>query len=250
MDESITQFVCKRCEYVSSTKSNLKKHLTRKQACVPIDEAHNIETNLLLQELDTVVVYNEKTYDCEFCGRRFNSRSNKSTHRKVCKCNPVNKTALFEQTVLRKLVQEEICKQTQSSGTNHAEIVKKLKLELAFYKHKKKEKFYQELLEQYLCGTHKRLECGITDVTTDTLHAEIKQWDCWKEALGQLMAYNIEDAKNELHAYMFGHYSDTCKKAATKVMVKAGIKVYDLITDETSCSIVDQMKQVVHRFDV
>jgi hypothetical protein len=29
--------------------------------------------------------YNDKTYDCELCGKKFNSRSNKSKHKDTCK---------------------------------------------------------------------------------------------------------------------------------------------------------------------
>jgi hypothetical protein len=34
--------------------------------------------------------YNEKTYDCDFCGKKFNFASCKCKHKKICKRNPIN----------------------------------------------------------------------------------------------------------------------------------------------------------------
>jgi hypothetical protein len=72
---------CRRCNHESSTKSNLLSHLRRKISCDIVNENISIEDyieELLKKE------YNEKTYDCEFCNMKFNSRSSKSRHRKTC----------------------------------------------------------------------------------------------------------------------------------------------------------------------
>jgi hypothetical protein len=82
--------------------------------------------------------------------------------------------------------------------------IKSLKTENALLRTRKTEEAYQLVLEQYLQGTHKRLTCGVTDITTDSLHAEVKGWSDWKHAFGQLMAYNLEDPREELHVYLFG----------------------------------------------
>ncbi len=67
------------------------------------------------------------------------------------------------------------------------------------------ESFYQALLEQHLQGTHKSIPgIGVTDVTTDSLHAEIKGWGDWKAGLGQLMAYNHGLKRDKLAMYFFG----------------------------------------------
>ena len=66
------------------------------------------------------------------------------------------------------------------------------------------EKFYQKVVEKYLSGEHKRVKSGITDVTNDTTHAEIKRWEDYKQALGQILSYDMDDPKEILQVYLFG----------------------------------------------
>jgi len=80
------EFVCKRCGYSSEHKSNLKRHLLKKIHCEPIIEDSSIE--LLISEFDKK--YNNKTYNCELCGKKFNSRSNKCKHKDTCKTQKMN----------------------------------------------------------------------------------------------------------------------------------------------------------------
>jgi hypothetical protein len=82
--------------------------------------------------------------------------------------------------------------------------IEKLQLQIDFLKTKRNESFYQAIVEEHLQGTHKRLEYCITDVSTDRVHAEIKNWDCFTQAIGQLNFYNKLDPKEELHIYLFG----------------------------------------------
>jgi hypothetical protein len=44
------------------------------------------------------------------------------------------------------------------------------------------EKVYQTFLEKHLCGSHCKCEYGETDVSTETIHAEIKHIKSWKSA--------------------------------------------------------------------
>jgi hypothetical protein len=81
MEETTNTHACRRCGYDTCTKSNLIRHLKRINSCHATHEDIAVET--YLKEL-THKEYNEKTYDCEKCGRRFNSRSNKSRHKKIC----------------------------------------------------------------------------------------------------------------------------------------------------------------------
>lgn len=77
-------------------------------------------------------------------------------------------------------------------------------------------------------GGHKKLSCGITDITTDKFYAEIKEWSCWKEAFGQLLAYNVSDPKKELAVYFFGTYSQSCKDKVKAIAKQVGYKLYEL----------------------
>jgi hypothetical protein len=67
-----------------------------------------------------------------------------------------------------------------------------------------KEEFYQKILEPILGGTHMRLETGITDITTDRLHAEIKVWKEYRAGISQLQLYNAAEKRENLQLHLFG----------------------------------------------
>lgn len=144
-------------------------------------------------------------------------------HRKSCKSNeqiliPKNKY----ETLVQRIETLENNKNKQSE-----KLISDILIELQYYRNKKSEKFYQMLLESYLGGTHKRLSCGITDITTDSCHAEIKEWSSWKEAVGQLTCYNIVDPKPMLAMYMFGRYGKIAKQEAINVAKQCNIQMYE-----------------------
>jgi uncharacterized Zn-finger protein len=75
------EWKCLRCGHESSCKGNLIKHLKKKKECITefsfIDREHYIN-NLTNKE------YNESTFDCVYCGKKFNTASNKYRHHKIC----------------------------------------------------------------------------------------------------------------------------------------------------------------------
>lgn len=74
-------FACVRCGYESSTKQNLLRHLRRVVVCDAI--LNDIAPDEIIQEL-THKTYNDTACSCEFCGKKFNHRSNMYTHKKTC----------------------------------------------------------------------------------------------------------------------------------------------------------------------
>lgn len=76
-------FKCKRCGHESSTKSNLLKHLRRKNSCTPSNDKTTIDD--YIKELLGTKQYNETTFNCCFCSKPFNSRQNMHRHKKTCK---------------------------------------------------------------------------------------------------------------------------------------------------------------------
>lgn len=77
-------FVCKICEYTTPTKWCLVSHLQKKRPCGVSTE---FSRDTLIQEL-TKKTYNDVTFDCEHCQRKFNNQSNRSKHLKICKKRP------------------------------------------------------------------------------------------------------------------------------------------------------------------
>lgn len=100
--------------------------------------------------------------------------------------------------------------------------VKELKQQLE----PKQEKFYQSFLEKEVGGCHKVNKYGITDVTTETMHIEIKPWRLYKHCLGQLQAYNHMDNK-QLIAALYGNVHKK-KDLIIKLFQDNNIQVWEL----------------------
>jgi hypothetical protein len=124
--------------------------------------------------------------------------------------------------------------------TAQIETIRKLEIERQFYKNRNNEKFYQLIVESYLQGTHKKLSVGITDVTTDTVHAEVIQWNRWKRGLGKLLVYNTVDPKNELHIYLFGECGIKSKQNAINIFKAHNIMIFTF--NKSRCEIIDVLK--------
>lgn len=73
---------CKRCGHSFISKSNLLQHLRRKTPCDIINDSISIKS--YLEELLPNPVYNDRTYDCEFCHKKFNHWQNRSRHIRTC----------------------------------------------------------------------------------------------------------------------------------------------------------------------
>lgn len=78
----MTDYICKRCGYKTNQKGNLIRHLESKKSCKVTIE--NISIEDYLKELK-MRDYNDKTYECEFCSKIFNSKSSMYRHKGICK---------------------------------------------------------------------------------------------------------------------------------------------------------------------
>lgn len=128
----------------------------------------------------------------------------------------------------------------------------KYELEVQYYRNKQSEKFYQLLLEDYLEGTHKSLPCGITDITTDKLHAEIKEWSKWKAAVGQVLCYNHKDPKEKMQIYLFGNkVSKSDKEEIFETIKFYNIEPFDIIHDAftKTAKIYDCKGNMIHEYN-
>jgi hypothetical protein len=93
---------------------------------------------------------------------------------------------------------------------------------------KRNEIYYQKFLEKQFSASHKRTVFGITDITTEKEHIEIKHWKNYKAALGQLLSYNHNDNK-DLVAYFFGDIDKTKQENIIDLFKSKQISVYEFI---------------------
>jgi hypothetical protein len=100
------EWICQRCNHESSSKPHLLQHLRRKKPCTVSNIDKDIE--VYIKELITKE-YNDKTYDCNYCDKKFNDRGNKSRHMKICKkkddafINLQNQLAAIEKKLEKKI---------------------------------------------------------------------------------------------------------------------------------------------------
>jgi hypothetical protein len=240
-------FDCKRCEHKCGTKANLISHLSRKNPCEPI--ISDIPASSLIAEL-THKVYNEKTYDCKFCAKKFNSYKNCWRHHKICllgKCIENDSKKPTQDNVSLNIDIEKLQKTIKDKDA----VIEDLKIKNMILSKKRNEAYYQRLLETYFKAGHKKIgKVGITDITTDTSHIEIKKWDCWKEAIGQLFVYNNHCPRDDLQVHLFGKYDEEYKKDAIKDLLLANIKCYEFQHNGDNVDIVClQTNDIIHTFD-
>lgn len=241
---------CKRCGYDATTKASLIRHLQRKNPCAAGCDDDSISIDRLIEELVKRKDYNDITYDCPFCQKKFNHSSNMYSHKKICKKRSTqenflqNRFSQLEQDMqnIQQQINDIAISQTyEQINIENKKKIEALELALKLAKEDKSEETYQRLLEKYRFpgATHTKLASGVTDITTETVHAEIKKYDCWKEAIGQLLAYNKNMPRSELHVYLFGKYSKICKQNAVEVFQEMKIKPYEVIVTKDSFVIVD-----------
>jgi hypothetical protein len=109
------------------------------------------------------------------------------------------------------------------------------------------ESYYQYYMEKYLGGKHMKLKIGVTDITTEKLHAELKIWTDWKNGVGQLRSYWAALKRSELHLYLFGKCGIKNKKDYIDAIILNNIKPYEMKITDNGFDIIDlQTNMTVH----
>jgi hypothetical protein len=241
---------CRRCGYTTDICSNYIKHLHRSIPCDPILEDVSIS---ILQSNLAKLKNRQYKYKCDFCDKTFKTPQNKYQHKQNCKkrrattsvedelpepsqCSEQNYAKLSRLLQENARLQEQVTR-LQSEASTAIQVNPK-RDDLLFYEYlrngKGAEKDYQYILEKHYGHGHRKLMCGVTDITTDTFHGEIKAWNSWKESIGQLHCYNSDDPKSELHVYLFGEYSSKHKSIACNKLQEQGFMVFEFIYEDSS----------------
>jgi hypothetical protein len=222
----MVKYVCQRCGYSTELKSHLVQHLSRKSECSPT--LSNTPAKDLLQELNKP---KSKRYHCSFCEKTYAHRSTKSTHQSTCKVKIPDKVIAE-----LKILNDELLHVNETKNLE----IRKLQQQVDILSLRKKESLFQSILEDHLKGCHRKVKSGITDVTTDCFHAELKEWCSWKEAIGQLLSYNIDDPKSELRVYLFGKPpKEKCVHVVVENLRKLNICPYSIDVDTKFFTITD-----------
>jgi hypothetical protein len=99
------------------------------------------------------------------------------------------------------VLKQEFQEQIKSLRTEMYGLINELREEIDSLKENKREIYYQRFLEKMLGSGHNITKYGITDITTNTQHIEIKCWKNYKNCMGQLLAYNHRDTKQMIAAF-------------------------------------------------
>jgi len=130
----MSSYICPRCNYATSRKSNFKHHITRKNICIPVNTDTSIKSiaesyGIDISSTENVGVIqkviritesiesnelsntdNKKEHKCRFCNQSFKHKSNKSRHEKSrckerTKDNKINKKT-YTQDEIEKIKQD------------------------------------------------------------------------------------------------------------------------------------------------
>lgn len=172
-------------------------------------------------------------YTCIRCGYTCNQKNDMRKHfyQKKSACQATSQNITLTEEIKEYILTNRVCRPEVSSVAT-LNTIKKLQVQVELLKNKKSESIYQTILESHLGGTHKTLKNGITDITTETFHAEIKEWKCWKEAVGQLMVYNVDEPRPQLRVYLFG----TCPCKSKKQSVITTLKTLNILPFEITAT--------------
>ena len=94
-------------------------------------------------------------------------------------------------------------------------------------------------------GAHKRMGIhGISDITTDEFHAEIKEWKNWRGSISQLLLYNMAAPRGELRIYFFGErpigtYTDDDTKTIVDILKTFGISSFHVLISSKDLQIIN-----------
>jgi hypothetical protein len=258
------EFICERCERPFTCKRNIIDHLQKTKQCTP-KSIYSPSTCELVTKWTTKTI-NEVNFPCKHCGKRFNSKSAMYKHSRSCAINRdqtsssshIGETNDNEQNLALQSTQNK-CTQTENFESQELQQLReenhklhqnneRIRMQLQLLQVKKNEDFYQDILEKYFKATHKRLAIGITDITTEDTHIEIKRWSCWREAFAQLILYNSHDPKEKLYACFFGEFAQPAKTLAIASLKQQNIICFELQNTQDVIHMVnleDNTKQVV-----
>lgn len=236
------EHLCPRCGYNTVEIGAFKRHLQRRTLCDPL-----LSDNDLVHTKEQYLVSKEKQFKCQECNKAYHTKTGLNYH-----SNKEHKKAAHRHEHEHEHEDKSEKNDLQNINASLKQKVQDLELALRLAKEDKREDTYQRLLEKYCFpgASHLKIACGVTDITTDTLHAEIKRFEYWKDAIGQLSAYNIDLPRSELHVYLFGKYSEACKQKAVYIIQQLHIHPFEVKVVKDEFIVLDLKNGTEQRFNL
>lgn len=177
-----------------------------------------------------IITMPKSKYECICCDYATHMKGDMRRHLyKSIPCPKIKNDIDLTDDIREYILKNRIYRIPAPDKSGMTEELQKLKVENAFLRGRKKESFYQHIVEEYLGGTHLKVEDGITDVTTDEIHAEIKEWSSYKNVVGQLKYYNLCAPRKKLQAYLFGTYPKSKQQHALSLFKTQNIEPYTFL---------------------
>lgn len=223
-------YICKRCGYTTDRKSTLQTHLQKQSECRI--KHHDKPCEQLLQELKDKRYLDRRCDKClvlfaEFNGTVYHCRENvcsRSEEYPIVLEKPVEQVSCCTNPEKQRGSVMKACNTTSNKKYVDANMFLTNTLQVPI-----KEKIYQTLIESIVDGKQQHLQCGITDITSDEMHVEIKEWDAWKSGIGQLLSYNDNLPRDHLFMFLFGRCDEDKKSVVAKTAWRIGkIECFDL----------------------
>lgn len=238
-------YVCPRCGMQFNGRGGMRTHLYRVKVCANINGIElteeirqhvlankvlnskniNIVKDLDIQVIEQIKVIEEKE---QSSGKSNNIFIKKKEYEILIEDNKKMKED-------NKIMKAEISKlkNAVSNIYNFFDLDEEMKCQ-------QKESYYQKILENHLSGQHLTVGTGITDVSTDGIHAEIKIWRDYRQGIAQLLLYNAASKRDRLQLYLFGNCTKTKhKQIVIDYVPTLNIEVYEFVHDGKDVQIVD-----------
>lgn len=90
---------------------------------------------------------------------------------------------------------------------------------------KRQESFYQRELEKYFGGKHVSCEHGVIDILTDDSLIEIKNWNKYKDSIGQILSYSLQYPNHKKIVVFFGQVKEKKRDSIIELFSKHNIEI-------------------------
>lgn len=220
--KTVVLYCCPACQYRTKYKNDMRRHFYEAKTCV------NLTGVVLNDDLKKHIIDNRIMAGFITQNANANIHSENTTKEPKTKAHgEMNELKVANQTLQEHvhLLRGEINEIKQHLNISPVPQYKEI--------------FYQQILEKHLGGNHLQLHTGITDVTTDLIHAEIKIWYDYRKGISQLQLYNAASRRERLQLYFFGNSLRNERAIVCEYVPAFNIELYEFVHEGLILKIVN-----------